>query len=531
MRRLFINFSGRISPLTLRLLAVNIGAVLMLAMGIFYSGRYEEVLIERELRALSREAQVVATLVSHDDEKLTHKSGGIMALRQMIKGEKSQRIVVTNSDGDIIVDSQPQMILSAAPVPPVKPSFRQRTEDLVLKLFSFLPTRLYLSRLETFRVESGALPAQMFPSLLGAFQGRAGADAWRDADGDVLLTAVAPLTETRAGAVLLMRKGHEVMASVRDVQWQVLQLFIFTLSVTTLLTLYLSYSIVRPLTRLARAAEKVQVSPLFGDSVPDLGYRQDEIGRLSIAFRSMTQALSERITAIDHFASDVAHEIKNPLASLRSAIETLALAKDDAARTRLMAILQNDVVRLTRLINDISRASRLDAETARAEKKVVDLLPLLDSAITNCLFEVSAAWEKVRLDAGGNKALRVIGNDTQLYQVIQNILSNALSFVTAEGTVDIVLEKTDSHAVVHIDNDGPEIPESKLEAIFARFYTERPAGEKFGEHSGLGLSISRQIAQAHGGSLTARNLRHVSGALKDQPRGVRFTIVLPLDKG
>lgn len=522
--------TGRMSALTLRLLAVNVGAVLMLAIGIFYSGRYEQVLIERELRALSREAAVVAALTSQQDEQLTSKSSGVTALRKLMKDEQRQRVIVTDATGAIIADTQPQMILSAPQVTPETPTLRQRAETAVLGLFDFLPTRLYLSRLDTFRVESGALPIQMFPGLLGAFEGRAGASAWRDADGDVLLAAVSPLAGTRKGAVLLLRKGHDVMAAVREVQWQVLQLFLFTLFVTTLLTLYLSYSIVRPLVRLARAAEKVQASPLFGDSVPDLGYRRDEIGQLSAAFRGMTQALSERISAIDHFAADVAHEIKNPLASLRSAVETLSLAKDDTSRARLTSILQNDVARLTRLINDISRASRLDAETARAEKKSVDLLPMLDMAITNALFEISAPWEKIRLDKGGHQSLHVAGNDTQLYQIMQNLLGNALSFVTPEGAVDIVLERTDSHAVIHIDNDGPQIPESKLEAIFARFYTERPADEKFGEHSGLGLSISRQIAQAHGGSLTARNLRHVSGPLKDQPRGVRFTLVLPLQK-
>src|SRR5690606_34038179 len=263
------------------------------------------------------------------------------------------------------------------------------------------------------------------------------------------------------------------------------------------------------------------------EEIPDFSHRQDEIGNLSIALRDMTRALYARIDAIESFAADVAHELKNPLTSLGSAVETLPLAKDPRSRDRLMEVIQHDVRRLDRLITDISDASRLDAELVREEAEPVDLKRLVEN-IVDAARNVSSKKKKVDLVVEINdkqsRNFIVSGHDLRLGQVITNLIENARSFVPEKsGRIKLTLSRTGKRIILTVEDNGPGIRADSIERIFERFYTDRPAGEAFGQNSGLGLSISRQIIDAHGGTLSAEN---IPGAKPGEVRGARFVISL-----
>ncbi|MEO0035922.1 MAG: hypothetical protein RLZZ501_1945, partial [Pseudomonadota bacterium] len=296
------------------------------------------------------------------------------------------------------------------------------------------------------------------------------------------------------------------------------QAFLLSLALTVGLSLYLAGTIARPVRRLALAAERVRHGQGRAALIPDLSRRGDEIGELSVALKEMTEALWRRMDAIEAFAADVAHEIKNPLTSLRSAVETAARIEDPDRRRRLMAIIQDDVGRLDRLISDISDASRIDAEMSRAEAGAVAVAAMLDT-----LFEVyrvtrAESGPTFTLDRPANDPLTVWGIESRLVQVLRNLITNAMSFSPPGGVIRLVACRGGGWVRVTIEDQGPGIPPNKLDAIFDRFYSERPEGEKFGTHSGLGLSISRQIVEAHGGRIRAEN--RAEG-------GARFIVELP----
>jgi two-component system sensor histidine kinase ChvG len=287
--------------------------------------------------------------------------------------------------------------------------------------------------------------------------------------------------------------------------------------------------------RLSAAAESVRHSVKARAEIPDFTDRSDEIGHLSGALRDMTTALYKRIDAIESFAADVAHELKNPLTSLRSATETLPLAKTDESKERLMEIIQHDVRRLDRLISDISDASRLDAELAREDARPVDMAELLRTTVSLFNDIHRGDTPEVVFDiayAPGAHPYRVTGHDSRLSQVIVNLLENAISFSPPGGRIAVVTRRIGAEIQIAVEDEGPGIPEENLERIFERFYTDRPQ-ENFGQNSGLGLNISRQIVVAHGGRLWAENRppaglgRGKGDAGEKNNGGARFVIRLP----
>jgi two-component system sensor histidine kinase ChvG len=307
------------------------------------------------------------------------------------------------------------------------------------------------------------------------------------------------------------------------VRLTIFQAFALSLAITIALSLYLAGTIARPIRVLAAAADRVRRGHGRRHTIPDLGGRHDEIGELAGALKDMTEVLFRRMDAIEAFAADVAHEIKNPLTSLRSAVETATRVSDPMQRDRLFAIIQDDVTRLDRLISDISDASRLDAELSRDEGSVVSMHQAL-SAIAGIYRDSGASRSvSISLAVDPDDPLDVSGLESRLGQIIRNLLTNALSFSPPGGTVVLSGRRLDRHIVISVEDNGPGIPPNKLEAIFERFYSERPQEEKFGTHSGLGLSISKQIAEAHGGTLTAANRVDEHGNVI----GARFTLKLP----
>ena len=374
---------------------------------------------------------------------------------------------------------------------------------------------------------------QIYPDLPEALNRNISLSVWQNEEERIFLSAAAPVihNNTLKGAVLLTREGTEIENDISSVWREVLKIFLGTLILTTMLSIYLSGVIARPLKKLARAAEKVRTGKATADDIPDMSDRKDEIGELSVVLRQMTRALWEKMDSIERFAADVSHELKNPLTSLKSAVETAAIVKKKSDRDKLMDIIQHDTQRLDRLITDISNASRIDTELSREAFKDVDLKTMLHNVLDAYNADPLArkngtdGWHKavraenatVTLDANLNKDIKIWGLESRLVQVFQNILSNALSFTPKGGTISVFV-KTKGNAVhIHIEDEGPGIPEGKLENIFERFYSERPEAEAYGHHSGLGLSICKQIIAAHGGDMYAENIK--SG-------GARFTVIL-----
>jgi len=350
--------------------------------------------------------------------------------------------------------------------------------------------------------------------------------------GEVIVSVAVPVQHFRAinGALLLSTQGGDIDQMVTAERLAILKIFAVAAVVMIVLSLLLASTIAGPVRRLADSAERVRRRIRTRVEIPDFTGRRDEIGHLSGALRDMTGALYNRIEAIEMFAADVAHELKNPLTSLRSAVETLPLARNENSRSRLLAVIEHDVKRLDRLISDISDASRLDAELQRQDVAPVDLRRLL-TTLTSVANETRLGHDitvAVRFEGRSpTDTFSVPGHDSRLGQVISNLLVNAQSFSSAGGKVRIVCRRVRSEIEILIDDDGPGIREDALERIFERFYTDRPH-QGFGQNSGLGLSISKQIIEAHGGRIWAENRAGPRGADGEATvAGARLVVRLP----
>jgi two-component system sensor histidine kinase ChvG len=347
----------------------------------------------------------------------------------------------------------------------------------------------------------------------------------RTDDNRLLVTVAEPVQHNKhtVGIVLLTRDAREVDASLFQVRMSILGLFAIVLALTVMLSWYLSLTIARPILRLASAADAMREGKGRLGTVPGrLLMRHDEIGELAYALRESASALWARMDAIERFAADVAHEIKNPLSSIRSAIETLRRIEDVGQQRRLLSIIADDVTRLDRLISDISDASRIDAELSRTATEPVDVAPILAT-----LAEINDATRKegesrVIVDAP-ESGLVVRAVEDRLVQVLRNLIANARSFSPRDGLIWLRAREAGPMVEISVEDEGAGIPEAKLEHVFDRFYSERPKGERFGQHSGLGLSISKQIIEALKGRISAENRRDTDGRV----RGARFVVRLP----
>lgn len=363
--------------------------------------------------------------------------------------------------------------------------------------------------------EYGADEGKRYPEVAAALAGAPSAIVRVDTKHQLVVSVAVPVQRVRAtvGVLLLSTQPGEIDQIDTAERWGILRIALVAAGVTIILSLLLAGTIAGPLRRLSAAAEKVQASMTSRAEIPDFSDRTDEVGHLSKALRSMTSALYNRIEAIERFAADVAHELKNPLTSLRSAVETLPRAKRTEDRERLNAIIQHDVRRLDRLISDISNASRLDAELARQHSERVDVEKLTETMVS-IQKDVAASRnvDVVMEKRSGRFAPVVVGHGSRLAQVFNNLIDNAVSFSPEGGTVRVAVATTEGTITVTVSDEGPGI-RGDVSRIFQRFYTDRPDGEHFGDHSGLGLSISRQIIDAHKGTITAQNRTDRSGAI------------------
>jgi len=523
-----------VSPLTRRILAVNVLALALLAGGFLYLGKYQASLIGQQIEALKTQGEVFAAalgegavLDSVDEGEVLLPDLARQMMRRLVEPTHT-RARLFDVRGDIIADSR---ILrgpgDAVQVHELEPQEREgavlRIADQIYDwILNILPRHTSYS---VYR-ESASPRAEDYAEVMRALRGETGSAIRSDPQtGGLVFSVAIPIQRYKQvlGAVMLSTGSAEIEEELRTVRLELLRIFGVALLVTVLLSFYLAGTIARPIRRLAAAAERARGRRARVE-IPDFTRRGDEIGDLSRSLREMTDALWQRMSAIESFAADVAHEIKNPLSSLRSAVETAVRIDDAANQRRLMAIILNDVQRLDRLITDISDASRLDAELGRLELEPVDVAAMLGTLVE--VYGATRTDDAPRLVlAIGNedRELVVPGIETRLSQVFRNIIGNAVSFSPPLGEIRLTARHYGRAVLVTVEDQGPGIPEEKLTAIFDRFYTERPLGEKFGTHSGLGLSISKQIVEAHRGMIWAENRKDAGGATT----GARFCIRLP----
>ena len=518
-----------VSPLTLRILAVNIVALLIPIGFLFYSDSYRDGLINAELEVMGNKGRLVAAALGETSVGETHAGrqfiNPLMArdtIRRLSDDPKLRtRLFVLN--GDQIVDSK-QTDIQVEPLSPIGESYLiwDWAFGLIDWGINWLPSGEKLSR---YREE--VLPrANHYDEVVSAFSGNVVGVTRMGGKSGLVLSVAVPVQNVRrvVGAILLSQDATDIEAAIRDFRQKVIVVSGAALVITILLSIYLAGTIARPVLRLASAAEMVRLGHgRESQQIPDFSSRGDEIGDLSRVLREMTDALHERMDATERFAADVSHEIKNPLTSLRSAVETALKLKDHQRQTKLMGIVLEDVQRLDRLITDISNASRLDSELSREEMQSIDVGRMILALVDAENSVSSSARFEVEVDP--SIRLFVRGSESRLVQVFRNVLGNASSFSPPQGKITVTARKNGDCVEVIIEDQGPGIPTSRLSAIFDRFYTERPEGEKFGAHSGLGLSISKQIIEAHRGKILAENRGQYDG----ESGGARFIVVLPAE--
>jgi two-component system sensor histidine kinase ChvG len=528
------------SPIVLRILAVNVMALAILVGSLLYLGRYQDRIIANELDSLLLQSRIIASAVAEGAIVIDDQDRNVLSpllARLMVKrlAETTEtRTRLFAADNSMLADSR--ALLNKAKLPPVVEK-RSTVETIVSGVFDVLDViheRHEYPLYEEPDNESGI----NYDVVANAMGGNTATQVWRSPEGGLTLAAAVPVQHYKQilGAVMMSRSDANIDKAITTVRIDILKIFGMTLLITVLLSLYLARAIARPIRLLALAAENMRLGQmqivgfagmaklLDPESIPDFIDRKDEIGDLSGALRELTAALAQRIGAIENFAADVAHEIKNPLTSLRSAVETAQRLTDPQAQAKLMAVIRDDVDRLDRLISDISNASRLDAELSRDVAVRIDLdktLTLLLDVYKHEAHENTSAAQISLMPS--REKLVVPGVEMRLVQVMQNLIDNAISFSPPNGKVVLATRRDENFIYITVDDDGPGIPDNKLSGIFDRFYSERPQTEKFGTHSGLGLSISKQIVEAHRGRIWAENRRDANGKII----GARFTVQLP----
>ena len=521
---------GPFSPLTRRILAINVLALGIVVVGMLYLDDYRHGLIDTKITALRTQGELIGGALG--ESVVTSPAGGVYTIDAEAARQMLRRLVVPirtrarlfATGGELVADTRllpgAEQQVEAEALPPPMGALERATEAAYAWVISRLPPREVLEPY----VEAEEQRAAQYREAQLALTGESGSALRDGGDAGIILSVAVPVQRFKhiQGALMLSTTIDDVEASVREVRYAILELFALGLAVTIALSVYLAGTIVRPVRRLAEAADAVRRGKGRVVAIPDFSARRDEIGDLSQALLDMTNSLSERIDAIERFAADVAHEIKNPLTSLRSAVETAARVKEPENQRKLLAIVLDDVQRLDRLISDISDASRVDAELARAESAPIDVGAMLAALVEVYRATAGPGEAPISLTVAANEPLVVEGVDHRLVQVFENLVANARSFSRTGGAIRLAARRDGDWVEVTVEDDGPGIPHSKLEAIFGRFYSERPVGEKFGTHSGLGLSISRQIVDAHGGVIYAENR-----GPSERPTGARFVVRLP----
>jgi two-component system sensor histidine kinase ChvG len=551
---LFVRIS--FSSLTRRIIFLNVTGLLALVIGVLYLSQFRAGLIDARIQSLLVQGEIIAGAVAAsataepdtitiDPERLLELQAGesygppeealsglefpinperIAPVLRKLVSPTNTRARIYDRDGGLVLDSRNLYdVLRFDLPPPSRPRFLDRAYITVRTWFTRGTLPLYH--------EVGSQNGKSYEEVQRALMGFKSNMVRINERGEVIVSVAVPVQRFRAvrGALMLSTQGADIDNMVGSERLAIFKLFLIAAGVMVVLSFLLAGTIAGPVRRLAESAQLVRRRIRTRVEIPDLSHRRDEIGHLSGSLRDMTDALYNRIEAIERFAADVAHELKNPLTSLRSAVETLPLARSDESRGRLLAVIQHDVKRLDRLISDISDASRLDAEMQRHEAQPVDLARLLTTVVnvTNERHDDGVSVD-LRFEGARPDGLFVLGHDSRLGQVVDNLIDNARSFSSPGSAVNVLCRRAKNDIDIIVEDDGPGVPPESMEKIFERFYTHRPH-QAFGQNSGLGLSISKQIVEAHDGHIWVENCRVLTAATDELPeiRGARFTVRLP----
>jgi two-component system sensor histidine kinase ChvG len=497
------------------IIALNVLGLAVLIVGALVLNELRQGLVNARIDSLTTQGELMAAIIDQaatvgEPQPMMDPSYASLVL-QMLANPKTQRARLFDVEGNPVADSE---LVADRVEQRLLPPARPREGGGVSLGLRRPPPRGAVAQ-----EARAALKAEVAKALRGQHV----AGLRRSENGDRVVSVSIPIQHVQAVLGVLTLEANDVDEIIARERRALIPFILIAIAVTLSSSLLLTQLIAQPVLRLARAADRVRLAGARAISLPDLARRNDELGDLTRSLEDMTHALSERMDAIESFAADVAHEIKNPLTSLRSALETLDLVTDPTARERLLRIMKNDVQRLDRLVTDISNASRLDAELSRDAPKPIDLERLVSDIVG--LYQATAKPGDVTVrfhPSGGLEPIIVSGREGSLGQVFRNLIDNARSFSPPGGRVEVALQRAGGRAIATVSDSGPGIPPENLETIFERFYTSRPKGAAFGINSGLGLSIARQIAEAHGGTLRAQN-RVVEGKVM----GAVFLLMLP----
>ena len=500
-----------ISPLLLRLLSLNILALFFLLGGLFSIDIYQKTLQENEFKKLEDEGRILAQAIGKTILPTEDFRSQVIITREAqetisyLLSKSRVRIRLFSYQGDLLADSeksvgfQTRMRATELPFLQEKNFFRVYFE----KIYSYISLLIVkTSNLELYQ-ENTLQQAEDYEEVLKSLYGEETRLIKQLKSGKKLFGVAMPVQSYKkiTGAILLTFDSTNIENKLKDFRFEVFKIFFLALFLTICVSIYLSTNIVKPIRKLANATRNINPSDGRKMSVPQFPDRKDEISELSVSIKEMLNSIWNRMDAIENFAADVAHEIKNPLTSLKSAVEVLSNIKDKKQINKLTKIIIQDIQRLDRLVTDISNASRLDAELSREGMKKFNIKKILEETINF----YNRDENKILFNFIKNHNYSIYGNKQRLSQVFNNIIDNALSFNKSDKKIEIFLKNNKNNIFIEIRDYGPGINKNNLNKIFDRFYTERPSKEKFGEHSGLGLSIVKQILEVHKGLVKVEN--------------------------
>ncbi len=524
------------SPLARKIITFNLLAILVLVSGVLFLNPFRDSLVYQREKAMISEAELIAGFLGYGVDASAPASGspdlvGTVAARlDAVDLASAASLFIYDDSGSLVTTrdfaGRPEVFDALNPT--------ERSTVITDSLDAIWMTVARLMGQDVGRPEVDTDNAQLVADLVDAALTRGThVRTSNDIHGNTIFTVATPISRNGApvGVVAIASAAGEIDGLVRSEREQILQMFVIAILVSVGLSLVLASTIANPLSDLAAAAEigRERNARKFSPSrvrIPDLTARPDEIGRLSGALRGMVAALYDRIDANEQFAADVAHEIKNPLASLRSAVTSLRTTKRDDHREKLLDVIEHDTVRLDRLVSDISNASRLDSELVKEDEQPFDLLKMIGNLSDYLGNEAREKGVEFITDMPSDSIV-IEGLESRLAQVFVNLLTNAISFCEEGDAIRIWVRKRENRVLVVVEDTGPGIPEQALTKIFNRFYTERPQ-DHFGNNSGLGLAISKQIVEAHGGVIWAENIRPTDADVTSEPLGARFVVGLPV---
>ena len=518
------------SPLARKIITFNLLAILVLVAGVLFLNPFRDSLVYQRERAIVSEAELVAGFLGARIVAEEAEATGLGDALNEIALPSGASIFLYDASGALVRSIEAPIRSSAADQ--LRPGDRSTIiTDFLDNIWNGVAA---LVGRDVGRPAAETDNAVLVKGIVAAALAN-GTEVRSSADlhGNTIFTVATPILsgETRLGAVAIASAAGEIDGLVRAEREQILQMFVIAILVSVVLSLVLASTIANPLSDLAAAAEigRDKNARKFSPSrvrIPDLTARPDEIGRLSGALRGMVTALYDRIDANEQFAADVAHEIKNPLASLRSAVSSLRMAQRDDQKHKLLDVIEHDTRRLDRLVSDISNASRLDSELVKEDEAPFDLLKMIGNLADYLGNEAREKGVEFITDMPSDPIV-IEGLESRLAQVFVNLLTNAISFCDDGDAIRVWVRKRENRVLVVVEDTGPGIPEQALTKIFNRFYTERPV-DHFGNNSGLGLAISKQIVEAHGGVIWAENIRPTDADVTSEPLGARFVVGLPV---